>query len=275
MNLRALASLLLISAVTAVANPIGTSITISDNNYSGSGWYSNREDNETETNPNTITSQVWDLEGMYLRGNNLTLVGGFDFRNGTPHGGHTYRSGDIFIDVTGNAVYGQAANGTSGVGGTVKNTFGYDYVMKFNPGMTSYSVFQLNSNSVVARGTDVASSNPWRYVGQQTGPTTALAGFQNVAIGGYGLLSSSVAGQLTTFGSTGTGLLGDVSGNNKHYFLTVDLSFLSASTATFHYTIECGNDNLMGRAQVPEAGTTVTLLGAALLGLAAFRRRFV
>src|SRR5450432_2916375 len=76
---------------------IGNNITISDKNSAGSDWYSDREDQETETNPNTVTSQQWDLEGMFQKGNQLTLVGGFDFKNGVPWSdGHTYRSGDIF-----------------------------------------------------------------------------------------------------------------------------------------------------------------------------------
>src|SRR5687768_5429326 len=101
----------------ALALPLGTNITISDGNFSAAPGYGNYEDNETETNPNTIQSQVWDLEGMYINGPKLTLVGGFDFKNGVTHNSHNYKSGDIFIDLNGNAVYGQAANGGSGTGG--------------------------------------------------------------------------------------------------------------------------------------------------------------
>src|SRR5476649_2359167 len=105
------------AAGTAMATPFGTNITISDGNYSGTGWYSNREDQETETNPNTVTSQQWDLEAMFMAGTNLTLVGGFDFKNGvTWSDGHNYKSGDIFIDVNGDAVYGPAAAGSGATG---------------------------------------------------------------------------------------------------------------------------------------------------------------
>src|SRR5882724_10482020 len=94
-------------AGAAMASPFGTDITISDKNYAGSGWYSNREDQETETNPETVTSQQWDMEGMFLSGTSLTLVGGYDFKNGvTWSDGHNYKSGDIFIDINGDAQYG-------------------------------------------------------------------------------------------------------------------------------------------------------------------------
>ncbi len=261
------------------ADPVGTSITISDANYAGSGWYSNREDNETETNPNTITAQVWDLEGMYLNGSNLSLVGGFDFQDGVVNAGKTYKTGDIFIDVNGDAKYGQAANGGSGTSAwgstaTVANSFGYDYVISFNAAVTQYSVFQITPLSLVRRVTDVPSSNPWRYVSGGT----AVADYQNVAIGGFGTLLPSEYNALETFGSTSPGLLGDASGNNTHYYLTVDLSFLPDSTlTTLHYTLECGNDNLMGRfttpPRVPDSGATALLLVVPIAAMVGIRRR--
>lgn len=261
---------------TPTVASLGGSITISDNNYAtGTGWYGNHEDNETETNPTTIKGQQWDLEAMYKNGSQVTLVGGFDFRNGTTYDNLNYRTGDIFIDVNGDAKYGQAPNGGSGLNGNVANTFGYDYVVHFNSGLTSYSVYQINTSSIVTRVMDVPSSNPWVYVSGGT----AINGFQNVSIvngSTYGLLSSTVANGLTTFGSTSTGLLGYL-GNNDHYYLTVNTGFLPAhTTATFHYTVECGNDNLMGRANVPDAGaSTLLLLGGAMTTLVGLRRRFI
>lgn len=266
-----------LGVTTAVAGPLGTDITISDGNFKGSGWYSDREDNETETNPNTINTQVWDLEGMYSDASALTIVGGFNFQTGVTHAGHTYRGGDLFIDVTGDAVYGQAANGGSGLGGVVTNSFGYDYVLDFNSSYTSYTVFQVSESSLVSRGTDVASSNPWSYVSGGT----AVAGYESVAVGGLGLLDHSVYSVLTTYGSTSPGLKGDGLGlptSDLHYYLTVDLSFLPADTlATLHYTLECGNDNLMGQyttpTSVPEGGSTLLLAAASMLALFTFSRK--
>ena len=80
------------------ANPYGTNITIHDSNPdtgNGTGINVGYEDNETE--PGMVQSQVWDLEGFFLNGTTLTMIGGFDFLNGVVSGSSTYTSGDIFI----------------------------------------------------------------------------------------------------------------------------------------------------------------------------------
>jgi len=259
-NLGCLASLVLLANTLTAAN-----ITISDNNYTGSGWYSNREDNETESSPNTITTQQWDLEGMFLSGTTLTLVGGYDFKNGVTYNNKNYASGDIFIDTGANAVYGAAAAG-AGTGGTTSNLYGYDYVMdlSFGPGNVGGFVIRdlhTGSNVLLNRPTDVASSGAWRY-----------ASGTNVATVGTG---SFTYGQLTAAEVTSYGLLGGDAthgNNNNHYYLSIDVSYFSGTSDIFHYTMECGNDNLMGQARVPDSGTTLVLLGAGLLGLAGFRR---
>lgn len=272
---------------TPTVASLGSSITISDENYRSvsstltptqvfANWYANHEDNETEAFPTTLKGQQWDLETMYLKGRSLSLIGGFDFVNGTRYPdqttGYIYRTGDIFIDVTGDARYSYSTNGSSGLSGTVANAFGYDYVIHFNSTVSTYSVFQINAQTLVSRGTDVAASNPWRYVSGGT----AVSGFQNVSIGGYGLLGASVYSQLTSYGSPTLGLQGYL-GNNNHYYLTVDTSFLPVnSLATYHYTIECGNDNLMGRSlTVPDAGSTVLMLMGAFGGVFVLRRKLV
>src|SRR4051812_31922172 len=80
-------------------------ITVFDKN-TGTCAVGSCEDNETE--PGTIQSQVWDLEAFYQTGNSLSMVGGFDFKNGVAHGGNTYLSGDIFFDINANAQYGDS-----------------------------------------------------------------------------------------------------------------------------------------------------------------------
>lgn len=255
----------LLAVSTAFASPFGTNITISDNNYTGTGWYSNREDQETEANPGTITNQSWDLEGMFLGSQTLTLVGGYDFKNGVTYNKKTYRSGDIFIDINGDAKYGQAMNGASGTGGAaVANTFGWDYVLDLNFTTMTYNIISLTAQSMVLRGTDVASSNPWTYYSGGTTVATGLAmtytaGLTNAYTGFQGDTTN------TTTWSTHT--------NDQHYSLAVNIGFLAGKDATFHYTMECGNDNLMGRAHVPDAGSTSLMLGLSLLGFFGLRRK--
>ena len=267
-----LAASLLFAVNSVMAGPVlGTNITISDNNNNGSNpatasnWYSNREDNETENSPNTITTQQWDLEGMYRNGDSLSLVGGYDFKNGVYYQprDHTYKSGDIFIDTNGNAVYG--AGNTTSTGGTTTNLYGYDYVLDLtynSDGTGSYDILKLIQGSTyLVRPTDVGTSSPWRYDrgGQSVGSGTFS----------YGTLTSAEA--------TSYGLLGGDSNhgnNNTHYYITgFDLGFLPDGTdATFHYTMECGNDDLMGRTHVPDLASTAMLLFGAMLSLLGVRR---
>lgn len=271
---RLLALLIPLALFPAKADPLllGTKITIPDNNAS-SGWYGTQEDNETETNPDTVVGQEWDLEGIYLRGTILSLVGGYDFKNGTTLDGHNYGSGDIFIDVNGNAVFGTPAAGSGATSyGTPQpllttNLLGYDYALQLNFSAMTFDVFTLTQGtSVVSRVGDVASSNPFRYVSGGT----AVAGYQDVAFQYFGPLSATNAGDSSLLG---------YSGNNNHYVIQVDTSFLPVSTdATFHYTVECGNDDLMGRAitgsVADSANSTLLLFGGAVLAVAGLRRRF-
>ncbi len=248
-----------LSAATAAAIPLGTNITISDQNFRGTGWYSDREDNETETNPDTLQGQHWDLEGMFMDGTNLTLVGGYDFKNGVTYSNYNYRSGDIFIDLDGDAVFGNAANGGSGVGGTTTQLFGYDLVLDLDFTSMTFDVLELGAGTVLNRGRDVASSNPWRL---QSGGS-AVSGLQDLSFSYFSGLSNADVG----------GLLG-YNGNNLHHAITLDTSFLDGAGATFHYTMECGNDNLMGQtSSVPDGGATALMLGAALVGMVGLRRR--
>ena len=98
-------------------------------------------------------------------------------------------------------------------------------------------------------------SNPWRYSSGATGAAVASG------------TATYVSGDATEDGQfTGP--------NGSHNSLTVDISWLAGlnSQTIFHYTYECGNDNLMGK--VSDGGTTVALLGVCLSGIALISRRF-
>lgn len=242
-------------------------ITIWDKMAEDTDWHRAQEDQEVE--PPDVAGQEWDLEAFFLAGTELTMVGGFDFVNGQDDpfrlGSH-YDSGDIFIDVDGDAKYGYDPNGAGGGGGwpnpIISNSFGYDYVLDLDFATLTYYIYAIDENTQVYASAFYVNqgSNPWRY---SSGGTLLGSGYIGVQ---YGLTDSEV------------GFLGDVDDTPSHNAVAVDLGFLGSDIHNFtaHFTMQCGNDDLMGQHYdpIPEPGTLL-LLGAGLIGLLALgRKRF-
>jgi hypothetical protein len=255
---------LLFSLMVCISNiyayDFGINVTINDNrsntgsndgysytNPKEHGWWTTGkgqggEDQEVE--PGMMPLQKWDLEGFFLKdGKYLSIIGGFDFKNGV----EGIRSGSIFIDVTGDAQYGRTANAS------VPN-YGYEYAIDLNLVNSQYNVYQGSWNwDPVIEQQNIPYSNPWRYRGG--GELVTSGSFVYMS----GLSDSDVGGFL----------------GGSHYAVTgFDLSFLPAGTTFIaHFTEECGNDNLMDDGTTVPEPTSMLLLGLGLMGIAGIKRK--
>jgi hypothetical protein len=246
------AALILAASSTTMALPVSmTEITIYDGDGTGSGYA--QEDQETE--PGTINDQSWDIESFFSYGTNqIGIISGFNLTNNL---GGDRRSGDIFIDINGDHVAGNATgpNGQT----NVANTFGYDYVLDINWSNNTYNAIQLAPGAIVTTTTTYGinyGSNPWAYVSGGT------------------LLGS---GSFTTQSGLSDAQTGKTGGTHNAAF-GFDLSFLASNTNyVVHFTQSCGNDNLMGQSTTSEVPVPAAawLMGSSLLGLVGLKRRKV
>lgn len=250
-------------AVTGVhALDFGTEITVFDGIGSGTtGW--NRASEDQEVAQGCVGEQGWDLEGMFLQGSELGLVGGFDFQNGKwdSQSKTQITSGDIFIDVTGDIVYGQNITGLKGNGNKdVNNQFGYDYAidLNFDGDTLTYDVYQIDQTATLTMGwyRQNDTSGAWEY---KNGGTLVQSG----------LIGSYQAG----LSNADTGFLG-----GSHNALSLDLSFLGSNVNfTAQFTMSCGNDLLVGQGTTPVVATpepgTLALVGLGLLGAVMLKRK--
>jgi hypothetical protein len=259
-----IALFLLIGTSNVFALDLGTNITIWD------GVGVAYEDNEVE--PNCELGQKWDLEGMFLKGTMLSLVGGYDFVQGEVGNNQLFLPGDIFIDVNGDARYGGDAAGQGGGNQIVQQTYRYDYVLDLHIGPNdyltgTYDIIKLHpdfslTETVYYNQNDAA--NPFKYAGVQ--PNNDGYVEESVGSGIWNYLAGSQDGPDYGF----EGWLG----NNIHNVFDVDLSYFAGQDLLVHYTYGCGNDNLMGEATVPvPEPATMVMIGLSTIGLAAFRRK--
>ena len=243
----ALALGLVLMSIPAFALELGTNITIYDGSGSGTGWYGAQEDGEVE--PNCVATQAWDLEGFFLKGTTLTMVAGFDFAGNT-----SQPSGDIFLDIDGDYKAGDKPD-TNKIE-QVSNSYGYDYALDLDFANKQYTIYLLDENSQLNSVfyAQNQGSTPWEYVSDATDIVgTYTLGYDT------GLSNAAVGG-----------LLGGV-----HNAVAIDLGLTGINFSKgflAHFTMRCGNDNLIGVSPVPEP-QTLLLMGIGLLGLAFVGRK--
>lgn len=227
----------------------GTAMAVNITIYDGRGYNGTGTGFEIgETEPGMINSLDWDLQAFLYEGTTSTLSmgGGFNFTHGAPGASYyeidRYSSGDIFLDITGDAKYGESATG-------LRN--GYDIVIDVDWDGLTYDVYSIYNDNGLENvlGYNAPGSNPWRYN----------------PLNGNGTQIDDASGEFK--------VLNNMFGY-KYYATGFDLAFLGMDQEFIaHFTMGCGNDNLMGStAPVPEPATML-LLGTGLIGLAGVTRR--
>ena len=185
----------------------------------------------------------------------MTFVAGFNLANGYDYYGHHYTSGDLFIDINGDGEFGDI----HGVGGNhaVVDNYGYDYVFDIDWDTLSYEVYTIDetSTTITAMVSQNQGSSPWQY---------------DAAMNDDELVTSGAL-TLTEFSRAD---IDDYFLGGTHYAAGgFDLAFLGDTDFIAHWTMSCGNDNLMGygATDVPEPDT-VALFALGVFGLVYARK---
>jgi hypothetical protein len=223
-----------------------TNITIPDGRtssgtvYGTAGFsYGAGEDNEVE--PSCVATQQWDLEAFDLTGTILSVIGGYDMKTGYEE----TVMGDIFVNVGG--------------------TSSYDYVYDINWGTNNYNLYAVSGgtlNNIIR-----SPENTWNAL---SNPVSFNPGANQTALatGTLTYLSNQTDAQILA-------LTGDIVTGGTHNIACLNVSKLAelsnGNAVTFHTTMSCGNDNLMGNSKVsvPEPGSFYLIL-LGMLSLAGF-----
>ncbi len=289
-----------------------TNITIQDPNAVGetsSGWYKGNgggyvNGNATNTRitseyeevePGMATGKRWDLIAFTADHSNandqkLGILGTFDLKFGAAQSSPVFVGGDIFISVNPTQVqnyvdgfnFGPQSNNNGAPGR-------YDFALRMNFTTNSYDIYQLSAttqfeNTYYDAQNYNAPSNPWK-----------LASVVNNGLTHLGSRSFSYNANVSNAAGTTLAGFNVASGANNTLYAREKLNYVELNNmewlspylnannpvSYFHYTMECGNDNLIGLdstgfRRVPEQASTLVLVGLALLGLPAirsFRRR--
>lgn len=284
-GLLSVAAILAFGGLSASATSFGSDVTMNDGwngTVSADGGAGNpdttrtdflgrevREDNETE--PGTVHTDPWDLEGTYFNSQTgeLSLAGTFNFKGVLHTNNAFYGGGDIFLAV--NPTLPGSPPDLQPNGSLGSSFYGYVFDIEYSTDGTNtplnWTLYAIDGDDTITGASDIDESNPWQFT--MNNANTVLDS------GAVTLNSYSGAAWTSKFG-LGEYAPGDYGNNGDTHWVMggFDLSYFDLTTQAIftHYTMRCGNDTLHGYVPIPEPGT-YAILALGLAGLAA-RRKF-
>jgi len=290
------ASALLLTAPLAKAG----NITIADNNtgsivngtlytetssgwYQGGGYVTGPASEYQEVEPGMQTGAQWDLAAFVNPGTGyLGVLSGYNLAAG--YAGTTI--GDIFVSVHPGSITPYGDPNSSYPQYNLNSQFNYNFAIHMDFATNSYTVIQLDANTVLENGEYAGGNGNYNSASQPWAVATTTGG---LAGGDLGTVISTGYMYYTNTLDTGTAssLAGFSVTSDYSYYAQVGTSWLKPyldptnPQALFKLTMSCGNDNMLGYETsgfqtVPDNAATISLIGFGVLmlaGVAKFRAR--
>jgi hypothetical protein len=210
-----------IVATTSFATPIDITVGDEDGN---SGFYGGQE---------------YDMEAFLWDGSNLSIISGFNMKEGRDYYGTHYDIGDVYLD--------EGNDGT------------WDYVIDlFDGGNDAYAIYDYDPTLQLDLQTSQDEANhSWaKPFAQDNSTLTPMFGTPD---------------NFTYSPDLSDADLGYAYAGGTHYMIEdIDLSSVAGNSFTVHLTMGCGNDYMEGK--VPEPAI-IAMLGLGLLSIGLLRKK--
>ncbi|MCX6952682.1 MAG: VPDSG-CTERM sorting domain-containing protein [Verrucomicrobia bacterium] len=284
--------------ITISDNNTGSNGSAEDNGSGNSGWYkggaaylatsgaTQAKSEYQEVEPGMQIGAAWDLAAFVTPGSGrLGVVSAYNL--GAGYGNTTI--GDIMVSLNPSSLGGYADPGTPYPHYVANSAYGYNFAVKFNFTNSTYTVLQINANTLMENGeyntnqyggyNYNAASQPWRVANAYSGNYDAAHGYNL----GTAIYTGSLYYSNTASVAAMSALTGYTVTNEYKYYAEIGTSWLNSflpptnPSVLYKLTMECGNDNMLGTQtsgfnQVPDASATAALLGLGFLGLAGFAK---
>jgi hypothetical protein len=232
--------------------------------------------NEDQTLTKTsVIGQHWDMEATVKQGNDLVLIGGWNWKTG--YDGNV--TGNIFLtNDLANTPFGR--NTAAPAGSTTTNaTYGYNYAVRLDFNNSKFYIMTLSGTTGLNQVTN------YTYDDQKYASPLSVQSFtEDPGSGNFGTLTldeNKTASYIGTQYNNVVTVTGSPDSHNiatlKNFFLKDIFSPTNETEFIGSITMSCGNDSMVFGGTNPATGVplpgALLLLGAGLTRLAAYARK--